>query len=227
MLLCQVMVRQLQQLQIKSIKVPKYRAKKTPALRVRCCLTSPRDGVSIVLLGGSPWEQHVQSNPNLNRYSSHSLRLLMMGPIVLPHIQKSSPTNDQEIERLLPDTGFGTCWCQSTNAKAQVKGSRPTDVDVHQATLRQWNDRSILRIFPYYPTKVHGCKWINMRKHDCEKAWERCAQVKYHDSPVIGFEINLLEMRKAKVLLLFGCFKSGIAWNSGSNWEDVIMCRVV
>lgn len=88
MLLCQVMVRQLQQLQIKSIKAPKYRANKTPALRVRCCLTSPRDGVSIVLLGGSAWEQHVQSNPNLNRYSSHSFRLLMMGPIVLPHIQK-------------------------------------------------------------------------------------------------------------------------------------------
>ena len=227
MLLCQVMVRQLQQLQVKSIKAPKYRAKKTSALRVRCCLTSPRDGVSIVLLGGSPWEQHVQSNPNLNRYSSHPLRLLMMGPIVLPHIQKF--TNKRPRNRKA--SPVHRVWnmlmsehqCQSTS----LKGSRPTDVDVHQATLRQWNDRSILRIFPYYPTKVHGCKWINMRKHDWEKTWERCAQVKYHDSPVIGFEINFLEMRKAKVLLLFGCFKSGIAWNSGSNREDVIMCRMV
>ena len=226
MLLCQVMVRQLQQLQIKSIKAPKYRAKKH-----QLCVSDAAWLHHEMVYRSSCWVGPLENNMSNLILTSIDILAIHLDcwwwALSFCHISRSSPTNDQEIERLLPYTGFGTCWCQSTNAKAQVKGSRPTDVDVHQATLRQWNDRSILRIFPYYPTKVHGCKWINMRKHDWEKTWERCAQVKYHDSPVIGFEINLLEMRKAKVLLLFGCFKSGIAWNSGSNWEDVIMCRVV
>lgn len=105
MLLCQVMVRQLQQLQVKSIKAPKYRAKNH-----QLCVSDAAWLHQEMVYRLSCWVGPLENNmTNLILTSIDILATHLdcwWWALSFCHISRSSPTNDQEIERLLPYTGF-------------------------------------------------------------------------------------------------------------------------